>query len=177
MSNKVILLSAFETDEFYEKIDLIVCNPPYILSSKVQKMDAEIASNEPVLAFDGGMLGIKIIQKLISEAPKFLIRNGWLAFEVGARTGRVSFKALRKIKVLSEYPIGIRLSWQYQGYCCSKIKLNTCHRLNWQGTWLPYNIYHSFYISFLLGFDHIIVRGGRKRITIPGPVPIVFITS
>ena len=81
------LLSVFETNEFYEKTDLIICNPPYILSSKVQKMDSEIASNEPVLAFDGGMLGIKVIQKLISEAPKFLINDGWLIFEVGAGQG------------------------------------------------------------------------------------------
>lgn len=81
------LLSAFETDAFFEKIDLIVCNPPYISSSKVQKMDSEISSNEPVLAFDGGMLGIKIIQKLISEAPKFLVKDGWLVFEVGAGQG------------------------------------------------------------------------------------------
>lgn len=81
------LLSAFETDEFYEKTDLIICNPPYILSSKVGKMDTEISSNEPGLAFDGGMLGIKIIQKLISEAPKFLINQGWLIFEVGLGQG------------------------------------------------------------------------------------------
>ena len=47
-------------------------------------MDSEIASNEPVIAFDGGMLGIKIIQKLISEAPKYLTIDGWLIFEVGA---------------------------------------------------------------------------------------------
>lgn len=77
------LLSAFETNEFFEKTDLIICNPPYILSSKVQKMDTEIASNEPILAFDGGMLGIRIIQKLINEAPKFLTDEGWLIFEVG----------------------------------------------------------------------------------------------
>ena len=81
------LLSVFETNEFYEKTDLIICNPPYILSSKVQKMDSEIASNEPVLAFDGGMLGIKIIQKLITEVPKFLTNDGWLIFEVGAGQG------------------------------------------------------------------------------------------
>jgi len=81
------LLNTFETSEFYEKIDLIVCNPPYILSSKVMNMDVEIASNEPTLAFDGGMLGIKIIQKLISEAPKFLKPGGWLAFEVGVGQG------------------------------------------------------------------------------------------
>jgi release factor glutamine methyltransferase len=81
------LLSAFETNDFFEKVDLIICNPPYILSSKVQKMNSEIVSNEPVLAFDGGMLGIKIIQKLLAEAPRFLTPDGWLIFEVGAGQG------------------------------------------------------------------------------------------
>ncbi len=81
------LMAAFDKDEYYEKIDLIICNPPYITSSKIQKMEAEISSNEPVLAFDGGMLGINIIQKLISEAPKFLTEEGYLIFEVGAGQG------------------------------------------------------------------------------------------
>jgi release factor glutamine methyltransferase len=52
-------------------------------------MDTEIASNEPVLAFDGGMLGIRIIQKLISQASKYLTNEGWLIFEVGV--GQSSF--------------------------------------------------------------------------------------
>jgi release factor glutamine methyltransferase len=81
------LLSAFETEEFFNKINLIICNPPYIQSSKLPKMNSEIISNEPALAFDGGMLGIKIIQKLISEAPRYLVAGGWLVFEVGAGQG------------------------------------------------------------------------------------------
>jgi release factor glutamine methyltransferase len=81
------VFSAFEKDEFYENTDLIVCNPPYISSTTVQKMNVEIAANEPVLAFDGGMLGTKIIQKLIREAPKFLVPSGWVAFEVGLGQG------------------------------------------------------------------------------------------
>jgi release factor glutamine methyltransferase len=92
------VLSAFESDDYYNAIDLIVCNPPYILSSKVEKMDAEISSNEPVLAFDGGMLGIKIIQKLISEAPKFLTQDGWMVFEVGAGQGEFVIKLCERSK-------------------------------------------------------------------------------
>jgi len=93
------LLSVFESNEFYEKIDLIVCNPPYILSSKVQKMDTEIAFNEPVLAFDGGMLGIKIIQTLISAAPKFLTSDGWLIFEVGAGQGNFIIQLCERVEL------------------------------------------------------------------------------
>lgn len=82
------LMSAFETDDFYEKFDLIICNPPYIISSNVPKMDEEISSNEPTIAFDGGMLGIKIIQKLVQRAPGFLRKSGWLVFEVGVGQGQ-----------------------------------------------------------------------------------------
>lgn len=56
------LFSQFESDEFWGKIDLIVCNPPYISSSKVLKMNSKIADNELSMAFDGGMIGLKIIQ-------------------------------------------------------------------------------------------------------------------
>jgi len=81
------LLSAFETNEYLEKTDLIVCNPPYISSSKVPKMDTEISANEPVLAFDGGVMGINIIHRLIHETPKFLTKSGWLIFEIGIGQG------------------------------------------------------------------------------------------
>jgi release factor glutamine methyltransferase len=86
-ANQGDLFSAFETDEYCGKTDLIVCNPPYISSAKVQKMTPEISDNEPVLAFDGGMLGTKIILKLIGEAPKFLSKAGWVIFEIGVGQG------------------------------------------------------------------------------------------
>lgn len=81
------LFSAFEKEAHYENTDLIVCNPPYISSAKVTKMNTEISDHEPALAFDGGMFGTKIIQKLIMEAPKFLTHAGWLLFEVGMGQG------------------------------------------------------------------------------------------
>ena len=92
LNHKVIamqsdLFTSFESDKYWGQVDLIVCNPPYISTSKVSKMNSEIASYEPALAFDGGMIGIKIIQKLITESPKFLSKNGWLVFEVGLGQG------------------------------------------------------------------------------------------
>ncbi|MGZ5607378.1 MAG: peptide chain release factor N(5)-glutamine methyltransferase [Methylobacter sp.] len=81
------LLSAFETAEYHEKTDLIVCNPPYISSSNVPKMDKEISAHEPVLAFDGGVMGINLMQRLIREAQNFLTESGWLIFEIGVGQG------------------------------------------------------------------------------------------
>lgn len=81
------LFSAFDKTEYYGNIDLIICNPPYISSAKVLKMNSEISNHEPALAFDGGMFGTKIIQNLINQAPKFLNAGGWLLFEVGLGQG------------------------------------------------------------------------------------------
>jgi release factor glutamine methyltransferase len=81
------LFSAFDKKEYYGNIDIIICNPPYISSAKVSKMNTEISEHEPIMAFDGGMFGTKIIQGLINQAPKFLSDGGWLLFEVGVGQG------------------------------------------------------------------------------------------
>lgn len=96
------LLSAFETKEYLEKIDLIVCNPPYISSAKVPKMDTEISAHEPVLAFDGGAMGVNLIQRLIREAPKFLTMQGWLIFEVGAGQGSFISRLCEKSRLYQQ---------------------------------------------------------------------------
>lgn len=102
------LFSAFENQEYYENTDLIICNPPYISSAKVKKMSMEISDHEPVLAFDGGMFGFKIIQKLIEEAPRFLTKAGLVIFEVGAGQGEFimrlceSTDKYRQIKSVSD---------------------------------------------------------------------------
>lgn len=81
------LFSAFENEDHYGNTDIVICNPPYISSARVSKMNTEISSHEPEIAFDGGAFGIRIIQKLIAEAPKFLISKGWVVFEVGLGQG------------------------------------------------------------------------------------------
>lgn len=65
------------------KVDLIVCNPPYISSGKLAGEAAHLLEKEPREAFDGGAYGISIHQRLIADAPAFLRPGGWLAFEFG----------------------------------------------------------------------------------------------
>jgi release factor glutamine methyltransferase len=90
------LFSAFETGNFDEAIDLIVCNPPYISSAKAGKLVSEISENEPLMAFDGGMLGTKVLQKLIREAPRYLAIEGWVIFEVGVGQGPFMIQLVEK---------------------------------------------------------------------------------
>lgn len=90
------LFAAFESDEFYKKMDLITCNPPYIPSVKVGSMDSEISQCEPRLAFDGGSLGITILTRLIRETPKYLKPDSYLCFEVGLGQGKAMEHRLKK---------------------------------------------------------------------------------
>jgi release factor glutamine methyltransferase len=90
------LFAAFESNEFYKKMDLITCNPPYIPSVKVGSMDSEISQCEPRLAFDGGSLGITILTRLIRETPKYLKPDSFLCFEVGLGQGKAMEHRLKK---------------------------------------------------------------------------------
>ena len=81
------LLAPFDDADHVGTIDLLTCNPPYISSGRVEEMPTEISRHEPRLAFDGGPLGVRILQRLIREAPRMLRAGGWLAFEVGLGQG------------------------------------------------------------------------------------------
>ena len=90
------LLAPFDQPGFIERIDLLTCNPPYISSTKVEQMPTEISAHEPRVAFDGGPLGVSILMRLIDEAPRWLRRGGWLAFEVGLGQGRSMARRLQR---------------------------------------------------------------------------------
>lgn len=89
------LLEPFNEPAFHAQVDLLVCNPPYISSQKVDTLAHEIGSFEPRLAFDGGPLGVRIVQRLIREAPAYLRKGGWLAIEVGLGQGPAVLKRLK----------------------------------------------------------------------------------
>jgi release factor glutamine methyltransferase len=65
------------------KIDLILCNPPYIPKSSLSKLASEIIDYEPKLALDAGPYGINILRRLIRESQKMLRPGGALAFQIG----------------------------------------------------------------------------------------------
>jgi len=96
------LLAAYESPLFYNKVDLLTCNPPYISSGKVGIMDEEISSHEPSLAFDGGPFGIKILQQLMKEAPKYLREGGCLMFELGLGQGELIIQRIKKMNQYKE---------------------------------------------------------------------------
>lgn len=81
------LLAPFTGAEFERRIDVLTCNPPYISTGKVSSMPNEIAEFEPSLAFDGGPFGVRILNRLVQEAPALVRPGGWVLTEVGLGQG------------------------------------------------------------------------------------------
>jgi len=60
--------------------DMIVSNPPYILSCAIKTLAPEI-HHEPRLALDGGEDGLGIIKRIIQDAGEYLTSGGFLLLE------------------------------------------------------------------------------------------------
>jgi release factor glutamine methyltransferase len=65
------------------KFDLIVSNPPYIMTKDLKNLEADIKRYEPKLALDGGNDGLDVIKKVIYKSKSILKINGMLALEIG----------------------------------------------------------------------------------------------
>jgi release factor glutamine methyltransferase len=61
-----------------------VCNPPYISSGRLTGDRAPLLRHEPREAFDAGPYGLSIHQRLVTEAARYLRRDGWLLCEFGS---------------------------------------------------------------------------------------------
>lgn len=66
--------------------DLILSNPPYIPSSIVDGLSAEV-QNEPRAALDGGKDGLRFYRTLLSEYPRYLSEHGRIILEIGYDQG------------------------------------------------------------------------------------------
>lgn len=81
----------FIKSNLFEKInnhyDMIVSNPPYIVSSVIENLQREV-QKEPHIALDGGEDGLYFYRKIAKEATNFLKNSGMLLFEIGFDQGK-----------------------------------------------------------------------------------------
>lgn len=64
-------------------LDMVVANPPYLPSGIIAGLPAEVERFEPRMALDGGPDGMRVLRRIIAEAPRFLRPGGWLLMEIG----------------------------------------------------------------------------------------------
>lgn len=71
-----------EIPEIEGKLDLIVSNPPYVLTNDLKNLAPEISLYEDLRALDGGPDGLHTIKSILSLAAKRLCLQGHLWLEV-----------------------------------------------------------------------------------------------
>jgi release factor glutamine methyltransferase len=78
------LFDAFVGSGIDGTIDLVICNPPYISTGRLERDRAALLAYEPRSAFDAGPFGITIQQRVINASVRVTRPGGWVALEVGA---------------------------------------------------------------------------------------------
>ena len=63
--------------------DLVVSNPPYIVSAEIAGLMPEVARFEPSLALDGGADGLDAYRLIASSGRELVTPGGWLLAEGG----------------------------------------------------------------------------------------------
>jgi len=66
-----------------KSVDLILSNPPYIVTDVVDTLDEEVKGSEPHMALDGGADGLDFYKGIGAEAKTYLRKEGLLMFEIG----------------------------------------------------------------------------------------------
>jgi release factor glutamine methyltransferase len=67
-----------------EAFDVIVANPPYIASSDLAALPAEVRDYDPSLALDGGADGLAAYRAIAADLARLLAPGGFFACEIGA---------------------------------------------------------------------------------------------
>ena len=72
-----------EPDPALWDFDVIACNPPYIPTGDIPKLDVSVRDYEPRMALDGGKDGLDYFRTVAVNWGKVLRPGGTLLFEVG----------------------------------------------------------------------------------------------
>ena len=86
-----------DVDNFnFGNYDVVVSNPPYICSHRINYLSEDIKGFEPRMALDGGSSGLETITKVIIKAKKLLKTRGHLFMEIGNGQSRMVSSVLIK---------------------------------------------------------------------------------
>ena len=77
------------------RVDVLVANLPYVTTADWKALPPEIKDHEPREALDGGPDGLRVIERLLEEAPARLSPSGVLLAEIGDMQGRAAKAAAR----------------------------------------------------------------------------------
>ena len=86
-------LEVLQTPPPAAQFDLVISNPPYILTREIETLEPEVRDYDPRIALDGGPDGLDFYRRLAKEAAPVLKPDGKIMLEFGDGQG----DAVRKI--------------------------------------------------------------------------------
>jgi release factor glutamine methyltransferase len=88
---------------------LILANPPYIPTGQVETLDRSVREYEPTQALDGGLDGLVIHRRILTEAPARLVPGGRVYLEIAFDQGELALRvaadhdAFDDVRILKDY--------------------------------------------------------------------------
>ena len=76
------------------RVDVLICNAPYVPSAEVAFLPAEARDHEPLVALDGGLDGLSVLRRAASGAPSWLAPGGVLLVETSERQAQEMASAM-----------------------------------------------------------------------------------
>lgn len=81
---KLIASDCFAALDFTQpRFTMIVSNPPYVAEDALAGLQREVRDYEPRVALTPGGDGLRIIRRLLEDAPRLLLQGGHLLLEIG----------------------------------------------------------------------------------------------
>jgi len=77
------------------RVDVLVANLPHVTTADWKALPPEIKDHEPREGLDGGPDGLRVIERLLEQAPARLSPSGVLLAEIGDMQGRAAKAAAR----------------------------------------------------------------------------------
>lgn len=90
------------------QVEAIVSNPPYVRQADLERLDADVRDHEPRLALDGGIDGLDVARRIMSQSARFLKPGGLILVELSPDSIREAEEFLKrqgvydKIRILKD---------------------------------------------------------------------------
>jgi release factor glutamine methyltransferase len=90
LEGRIVFLRGDLLAPLTQRIDVLVANLPYVMSSDLAAAQPEVRDFEPSLALDGGPDGLDLIRRLLAEARDRLRHPAVVVLEIGADQAETS---------------------------------------------------------------------------------------
>ncbi len=67
--------------------DMAACNPPYVPTGEIDRLEPEVREHDPRVALDGGRKGTEFIDGIVKEMASIVCKGGVVASEIGSGQG------------------------------------------------------------------------------------------